>query len=80
MEKSLAYFLWDLRYGGGLADSRNQRVLDEFGSKLEEWCTSYVLGIVTGDVEASEYAREAVAEAVASRGAWRLQRQSQVHK
>lgn len=80
LEKSLAYFLWDLRYGGGMTDSRDRRVLDEFGSKLEEWCTSYVLGIVTGDVEAGEYAREAVAEAVASRGAWRLQRQSQVHK
>ncbi|CAH1403230.1 unnamed protein product, partial [Nezara viridula] len=80
LEKSLAYFLWDLKYGGGLTNSQDQRVLDEFGSKLEEWCTSYVLGIVTGEVEAGEYAREAVAEAVASRGAWRLQRQSQIQK
>lgn len=80
MEKTLAYYLWDLRYGRTSTDACHRRILDEFGNKLEEWCSSYVLGIVTGEFEAKEYAIEATVEAVAAREAWRLQRHTQIHK
>lgn len=80
LEKVLAYYLSDLRFGEQVVDPLEKRILDEFGAKIEEWCSSTIFGIITGEIVAKAEALEAVMEATNVREAWRHQRIAQINK
>ncbi|CAB0001658.1 unnamed protein product, partial [Nesidiocoris tenuis] len=80
LERTLALFLWDIRYQSGISES-DARVCEELSSKMEEWCSTQVLGLVNGsNVITVPTVLEACVEAGVARNEWREQHMLQVHK
>ncbi|KAF6210395.1 hypothetical protein GE061_013499 [Apolygus lucorum] len=80
LEKTLALFLWDIRYQSGISES-DARVCEELTLKMEEWCSSPILGLVNGSNEITvPTVLEACMEASLSRNEWHHQHMSQILK